>query len=154
MKKLKIKELKNNLYLGELGDRFVDYKEGYICDVISEIADNNVPIYYNDIWKEAAENSSYIEEALDEYGTPTDTHGKADILHILMQGLCYKNECDLYEHLENSLKFWAYNYIEFELKIEEITEEQNDNLLDWDFDDNNEQLENLIEHIENIFEKE
>ena len=46
-----------------------------------------------------------------------------------------------------------YDYIEKELKIKELTEEQNDDLLDWDFSDNNEQLENLIEHINNIFEK-
>lgn len=154
MEKLKIEELKNDLYLGELGDRFVDYNEGYICDIISEIADNNVPIYTNYIWKEASENSNYIEEALDEYGTPTDYHGKTDILRILTQGLYYKNECDLYDNLEDSLKFWAYNYIEYKLKIKEITEEQNDNLLDWDFSDHNKELENLIKHIDNIFEEE
>lgn len=154
MEKLKIEELKNNLYWGELGDRFVDYNEGYICDIIAEIADNNVPIYIDNIWKEAAENSSYIEEALDEYGTPTDYHGKTDILRILTQGLYYKNERDLYDNLEDSLKFWAYNYIEYKLKIKEITEEQNDNLLDWDFSDHNKELENLIEHIDNIFEEE
>lgn len=154
MEKLKIEELKNDLYLGELGDRFVDYNEGYICDIIAEIADNNVPIYIDNIWKEAAENSSYIEEALDEYGTPTNYRGRADILRILTQGLYYKNERDLYDNLEDSLKFWAYNYIEYKLKIKEITEEQNDNLLDWDFGDNNEELENLIEHIDNIFEEE
>ena len=43
-----------------------------------------------------------------------------------------------------------YDYVEKKLKIIELTEEQNDNLLDWDFWDYNEQLENLIEHIENI----
>lgn len=154
MEKLKIEKLKNDLFIGELGDRLIDYNSGYIGDVIAEIADNNVPIYTDDIWKEAAENASYIEEALDEYGTPTDFHGKVDILCILTQGLCYKNECDLYNNLEDNLKFWAYNYIEYTLKIKEITEEQNDNLLNWDFSDNSEQLENLIEHINNIFEEE
>ena len=59
----------------------------------------------------------------------------------------------MYDNLEDSLKFFVYTYINNVLKIEEITEEQNDDLLDFDFNDNNESLENLIEHIENILKE-
>lgn len=154
MERLKIEDLKNDLYLGDLGEYFGDYDNGYICDVITKIADNNIPIYYNDIWEEAKNNQEDIEEALQEFGTPTDENGKVDLMRIFQQGLYYKNEQEIYENLEDTLKFYMYNYIEKDLNIKEITEEQNDDLLDWDFEDNNEQLENLIEHIENIFNKE
>lgn len=154
MENLKIKDLKNDLYLGDLGEYFVDYNNGYIGDIITEIADNKVPIYYNDIWEEAKENQEYIEEVLQEFGTPTDETGNVDLMRVFQQGIYLKNERNLYENLEDIFKYYMYDYIEKELKIDEITENQNDDLLDWDFSDNNEKLENLIEHIENILNKE
>ena len=154
MKNLKIEDLKNELFIGDLGEYLNDYNEGYIGDIITEIADNNVPIYYNDIWEEAKENQEYIEEALQEFGTPADIKGNTDLMRIFQQGIYLKNERDLYENLEDILKYYMYDYIEKILKLKEITEEQNDDLLDWDFSDNNEQLENLIEHIEDILNKE
>lgn len=154
MKILKIKDLKNDLYIEELGEELMNYNQGYICDIISEIADNNTPICYSDIWEMAKENQNYIEEALQEFGTPTDSNGNVDLIKTFQQGIYLKNERNLYENLEDILKYYMYDYIEKELKIDEITENQNDVLLDWDFSDNNEQLENLIEHIENILNKE
>lgn len=148
MEKLKIEDLRKELYTGDLGEYFTDYNNGYICDIITEIADNNIDIYYYDLFEWAKNNFSYINEANEEMGTP------ADITKQIQQGQYYANERNLYENLEDSLKFFMYNYIEKELKIKELTEEQNDDLLDWDFSDNNEQLEILIEHINNIFEKE
>lgn len=150
MDKLKIEDLKKGLYFGDLGDYFRDYNNGYICDIITEIADNNIDIYNSDLMDWAKGNTSYIEEALEEFGTPTNNRGQADFMRIIQQGQYLCNEQDLYNNLEDSLKFFMYDYIEKELKIKELTEEQNDNLLDWDFSDNNEHLENLIEHIENI----
>lgn len=150
MEKLKIEDLKKDLYFGDLGDYFRDYNNGYIGDIIAEIADNNIDIYNSDLMDWAKGNTSYIEEALEEFGTPTNNRGQADFMRIIQQGQYLCNEQDLYNNLEDSLKFFMYDYIEKELKIKELTEEQNDNLLDWDFSDNNEQLENLIEHIENI----
>jgi hypothetical protein len=152
MEKLRIEDLKKDLYLGDLGEYFNDYDNGYICDIISEIAGNNVDIYNYDLLEWAKGNYSYIEEALDEFGTPTDGNGKADFLKIIQQGQYYANERDLYDNLEDSLKFFMYDYIEKTLKIEKITENQNDGLLDFDFSDNNEMLENLIEHISEVIE--
>lgn len=150
MEKLKIEELKKDLFIGDLGEYFVDYNNGYICDIITEIADNNIPIYNNAIWEEAKNNQGYIEEALQDFGTPTDGAGNVDLIRIFQQGIYLKNERNLYKNLEDILKYYMYDYIEKELKIDEITENQNDDLLDWDFSDNNEQLENLIEHIEKV----
>lgn len=153
MDKLKIEDLKKDLYCGDFGKCFRDYENGYICDIVTEIADNNIPIYNGDIWEKSKECQDEIEEALREFGTPTDSNGNVDLIRIFQQGIYLFNERNLYENLEESLQFFMYDYIEKELKIQEITEEQNDNLLDWDFSDNNEKLENLIEHIENILIK-
>ena len=153
MEKLKIEELKKDLFIGDLGGNFRDYDNGYICDIITEIADNDVPIYCSDIWEQAKDNQEYIEEALSELGTPTDSQGNADLMRIFQQGIYLKNEREIYENLEDSLKYFMYDYIEKDLKINELTKEQNDNLLDWNFNDNNEQLENLIEHIDEILKE-
>lgn len=155
MESLRIEDLKKDLYLGDFGEYFNDYDNGYICDIITEIADNKVDIYTSDLLEWAKGNYSDIEEALDEFGTPTDDSGKADFLKIIQQGQYYANERDLYDNLEDALKFYAYDYIEKTLKIDEITEEQNDELLScFDFDDNNESLENLVEAINEIFTNE
>ena len=146
--KIKIEELKKDLFVGDLGDRFGDYDSGYICDIITEIADNNVDIYYSDLFEWAKNNFSIIEEANEEMGAPND------ITKQIQQGQFLAFERELYDNLEDNLKYFMYDYIEKNLKIEELTEEQNEKLLDWDFSDNNEQLENLIDHINEILEEE
>ena len=144
----KIEELKKDLFIGDLGDRMRDYDNGYICDIITEIADNNIDIYCADLFEWAKHNFDIIEEANEEMGAPND------IIKQIQQGQFVAFERDLYENLEDILKNYMYDYIEKDLKIEELTEEQNENLLDWDFSDNNEQLENLVDHINEILEEE
>lgn len=144
MKELKIEDLRKELYTGDLGEYFIDYDDGYICDIITEIADNSVDIYTQDLLDWVPDNYSYIEEANIEMGVPKG------FLNQIQQGQCYYYKRNLYENLEDTLKNYMYNYIENILKVKEITEEQNENLLDWDFSDNNEKLENFIEHINEI----
>lgn len=145
MEKLKIKDLKKDLFIGDFGYDFVDYSDGCICDIITEIADNNVDIYTQDLLDWVPDNYSYIEEANEELGVPHD------FLKQIQQGQYYYNERNIYEHLEDILKNYMYNYIENYLNIEEITEEQNNKLLNgFEFDNNNETLENLIDFINEI----
>lgn len=141
---MKIEELKKDLYCGDFGDCLRDYDDGYICDIITEISDNKVDIYYYDLFEWAKNNFSYINEANEEMGAPND------IIKQIQQGQFLYNERNIFENLEDSLKMFMYDYIEKDLKILEITEKQNDDLLEWDFTDHNERLENLIEHINNI----
>lgn len=144
MKNLKIEELRKELNLGELGEYFVDYDNGYICDIITEIADNHIDIYTSDLFDWAKNYFGYIEEANTELGTPTD------ILQQIQQGQFYYYEQNIYNNLEDIMLNYMYNYIENVLNIKEITEEQYDDLLDFDFNDNNEMLENLIDHIKEV----
>lgn len=144
MKNLKIEELKKELNLGELGEYFTDYDSGYICDIITEIADNHINIYTSDLFDWAKNYFNYIEEANTELGTPKD------ILQQIQQGQFYYYEQNIYNNLEDIMLNYMYNYIENVLNIKEITEEQYDDLLDFDFNNNNEMLENLINHINEV----
>lgn len=141
---LKIEDLKKELFIGEFGEDFIDYSDGYIGDIIMDIADNNVDIYTQDLLDWIPDNYSYIEEANQEMGVPDD------FIKQIQQGQYYFNERNIYEHLEDILKYYMYDFIENNLDIKEITEEQNERLLDFDFNDNNELLENLIEHINEV----
>ena len=148
MENLKIEELKKELFTGDFGDCFWDYNDGYICDIITEIADNHIDIYNSDLLEWAAGNYSYIDEAMQEFGKPDD------FLQYIRQGQFLAYEQDLYNNLEDSLKNFMYTYIQDVLDVNEITEEQNDNLLDYDFSDNNDTLENLIYHIRETLNEE
>lgn len=147
MRKLKVNELMKNLELGEFGDNFCDYDKGYVCDIITEIADNNIDIYTIDLIDWAKDNVANINDAMIEFGTPNN------FLQIIQQGQYYANERKLYNNLQDSLKNFAYNYILNVLKIDEITEEQNKELLKYDFDDSNIELEDIVNYVKNIFEK-
>lgn len=140
----KIEELKNDLYLGEVGDYFCDYDNGYICDIITEIADNNIDIYYYNLFEWAKNNFDIIEESNAEMGAPNN------IIKQIQQGQFLYYERDLYENLHDIVLFRLYDYIEKDLNIDELTEEQTDEIELLNLDDNNEQLENLINEVNEI----
>ena len=143
----KIEELKKDLYVGEIGEDFNDYNNGYIGDIITEISDNNVDIYTDDLFEWAKTNYDIIEEANAEMGTPDN------MLAQIRQGQFLYYERDLYENLKDIILFRLYDYIEKELDIDELTNEQADEIELLNLDDNNEQLENLIDEVNEILNK-
>lgn len=146
---MKIEELKKDLYLGDYGEEITNYSSGYVCDILTEIADNNVDIYYYDLFEWAKNNFSIIEEANEEMGM------NPDITKQIQQGQFYSYQRELYENLEDIMKYYVFNYIQEALGIEEITEEQLNELeFEIDFTDNNEELENINDKINDIFNKE
>lgn len=150
---LKIEDLKNELNLGDYGEDITNYSSGYVSDIITEIADNNVDIYNNDLMEWAKGNTSYIEDAMREFGTPEDSNGHPDFMRLIMQGQYYMYEQDLYNNLEDILKYWAYDYIENKYNITELTEEQNDEIDFYNYT-NVDRLEEIKGMIEDIFESE
>lgn len=152
-KLLKIEDLKNDLFLGELGEQITEYDNGYIGDIITEIADSNVDIYNDDLMEWAKGNTSYIEDAIREFGTPEDSNGHPDFMKLIMQGQYYMYEQDLYNNIEDILKYWAYDYIENKYNITELTEEQNDEIEFYNYT-NVDRLEEIEGMIEGIFESE
>lgn len=129
------------------------YCGGYIGDIITELADSNVDIYNSDLSEWAKDNVSYIEEAINMWGIPKDEGGHADYYRMIQQGQYYMYEQDLYNNIEDILKYWAYSYIEDNYNLTELTEEQNDEIEFLNYN-NFEKLEDLKNELDNIFESE
>ena len=105
---IKIVDEIKNLNIGDYGDRLENYDgSDYICDAISEIADENTDIYYSDLFEWAKENYDYINEANEEFGIPKD----GDIIKQIQQGQFYAIEQEIYEDLQDCIKNYAYKYI-------------------------------------------
>lgn len=145
---MKIEELKKDLYLGDYGEEITNYSSGYICDILTEIADNNVNLYNYDLLQWVANdlhNIAYCDEAKNELGAD-------DLIKMIQGGQYLKYSSDLYKNLEDIMKYYVFDYIENVLELEEITEEQlNDLEFEIDFTDNNEKLENIDDKINNVF---
>ena len=125
---------------------FCDYDESnYICDVISEIADYNIDIYNADLFEWASGNYSIIEEANEEFGTPTD------MLQQIRQGQYLANEREMYDNIQNMLYIYCLNLLK-ENGIEELEEEQLQRIYEEleDYDHNNKLLD--IEDVKALYE--
>lgn len=151
MKKLKIKDLKKfDLNLGDYGENIIDYSSNqYISDIFSEIADNNVNIYNYDLLQWVANdlyNIEYCNEAINEFGAN-------DFIAILQQAQYLEISENLNNHIEDILLYYAYTYIENNLDIEEITEEQDEKIKMLNFR-KFDKLYELEAEIEEIFESE
>lgn len=125
-----IQELESELYIGDYGGYFCDYADTneYISDIITEIADNNVSIYYSDILKFVSENPDSLNEVI-ESGLYDPTcnydfysHAQAAEFMIIEQ--------NLEEHSIDSLKLVAYNYCEYNLFMKMIPDELADVIAD------------------------
>lgn len=143
---MKIEELKKDLFLGDFGDQFEAYNSGYIGDIITEIADSNVDIYNNDLLNWLKENYDIVEEANQMMGTP------AGIITQCQQGQYYQYEQDLYNNLVDIITNRIYQYIEEELNIHELTDEQINEISYLNLDDNNKRLEDLFEEVKEILQ--
>lgn len=66
----RLNDLRNELEeLSDISNIFIgSYDTGYIDDAIAECADNQVDIYYSDLWDWANGNEGYIDDAIDEFG--------------------------------------------------------------------------------------
>lgn len=53
-------------FLGDYAD--IDHNTQYICDAISDFADNNTSIYYSDIKNFIADHIDEVTDAIDEFG--------------------------------------------------------------------------------------
>lgn len=84
---------------GALVDFMSNYDSGYVCDIISEIADNYIPIYNNEVWEYASSISEYIEEAIEEGLAPTDGRD-IDLIKIFQSGYYVYYQRALYQNLD------------------------------------------------------
>ncbi len=118
--KINLKEEFNSLRLSDIGEELAtNYDDGYLCDIIAEVADSNIDIYTYNLLEWAKSHLYEIEEAAKEFGAVED------IIKAIQQGqyYCYTNE--LYEELENIIKGIALDYlinIDAQLTAEQLDE--------------------------------
>lgn len=115
-------------FLGDYAD--IDHNTQYICDAISDFADNNTSIYYYDIKNFIAEHIDEVTEAIAEFsweGCGSDLYKAgqtAEYMYI---------ERDIYNNLDDIVICTACKY-----------------LIDNDISLSDEQLEQLQEDLSNI----
>ncbi len=142
----------------------------YLGDAITEVADSNINIYYNELWETAPDIKEYIEEGLEE--GLVDTTSSVDLMKIFQVGEYKYYTALLYENLENiifnyAVEYFNNNYVELfknltelekqdriEHAEEKIEEFINDNDLDNNntFDDIEEAIKELVEELEEEIE--
>lgn len=135
-------ELKNNL-CDTYCDCICDYSDGYICDIITEIADNHIDIYYYNLFEWCKDNFDYVNDWIAECGS------SGDIIKDIQGGQYKQYSDELYENLEDMLLLFAYDYL-FKNEIY-LNDEQLEQLeRDISILDNNDRLETIIEIIEEL----
>jgi hypothetical protein len=150
---MKIKEYEYDLALGDLGYCFCEYDNGYICDIMHEIADMNTDCYNSDLlnWlSNNLANAYYIEKAVDEYGIDNKNF---DFYRLIAQGQYMQNYEDLQEHLNDALLNYAFNYIENFLDDVDVTQEQFEELTLKNYE-RFERLEDIDDFVKSVLEVE
>ena len=141
----KIKELETNLSFIH-GNQIVNYSDGYIGDVFSEIADSNIDIYVVDLFEWGKNNFEYINEATEEFGNP------ADIIKQIQQGQFLSFERELYDNQNDVLLYYGYNYLK-DNNIK-LSEEQLEDFEDYiDGLDNNDKLDDINSYCNSFNEE-
>lgn len=135
-------ELKNNLQLTYC-DCICDYSDGYICDIITEISDNHVDIYYSDLFEWCKSNFDYVNEWIAECGS------SGDIIKDIQGGQYKQISDELYENMEEMLLLFAYDHLFNRAII--LNDEQLEGLEEYISGlDNNDRLEDIISYIEDL----
>lgn len=152
MKKIEtlIKETEEKI--NGLAYRLADYIQhgDYVCDAISEIVDNDCPVYWSGLIKwfnEESASQDYVNDAVNEYGFDRDF----DIFKAFQWGWCKQAEEKIHEEQEEGLLLACYVLIRDSYKLAEITEDQVEEIEDIDFDriDRFQELKDKIEEIIN-----
>lgn len=139
----------------EFVDSFMDYTEGYICDIISEISSNDVSIFTADLVSFVSENDYWVDEALsccciEAYGPIRDSGELQDfIARIGAMAWFLKAEHDIYENLEECVLAAVVTYIAKVYQLESLTTEQIEELEYMSFD-SNDRLDVIIEEAEQL----
>lgn len=134
--------------------RSADYThspDSYICDIISEVADSEIDIYYSGLFdwlKNDPDSVENIEYTLREFGTPTSGNDIPDFMKILQQGQYYGNEQKIYNNINDFGKIWLLYYLKDVENITELTDEQAEKIEDLDVD-SNDKFADLLEKFKN-----
>ena len=141
-------DLLDDLDTGDHGDRLNDYRDsdGYICDIIAEIADADTSIYYSDILDFIRRNPDSLADVIAE-GLYDPSHDY-DLYKHAQAAEFMTIERDVYDHLADALMCAAVHFIRYDLAREEIPAELADLLREWcDDADNNDRMNEIPDKI-------
>lgn len=143
-------------------------KSGYICDAISETADNYIPIYTHEVWENASALQEHIEEAISS-GLAGVEGNNIDLVKIFQAGYYQYYTQSLYDNLDilifnylaeginEKLKNVSENTlkrIDFEALNDEIENEASGYDNNNTFDDLEDTVNDIFEQLENgVFDK-
>ena len=136
-----IEELGNDLLICDLKE----YDNGYISDIIMEIADNNIDIYYYDLKQWLINHFDDFDDYIDEYGYNKDRNFYENIQAAQFVG----NEQEMYDNLETGIQLYIVDAL-INRNIKEIPDDLESDIymIDCSDYDNNDRLEDLNEQIE------
>ena len=96
-----IKDYKDGLNLGEYGEDFLNYNiDHYIADIIHFVADGNIDIYNDDLWKWARVNHDWIELAID-HGYYVIDSKDFNLMGLFQAGQYVAIMDDIYSHIDD-----------------------------------------------------
>ncbi|AMO25847.1 hypothetical protein Blue_024 [Bacillus phage Deep Blue] len=149
-------------------DSFVNDYDGstYICDAITTIADNFIPIYNHEIWNNVSKIQEHVEEAMAQGLCETPQGEQPDLIKIFQAGyyqyytqILYDNERELYYNYAVNVFNKKLEELEASKKegidFEELGEELDSRLSDTDNNDTFDDIDEIVNELfEETFEKE
>jgi hypothetical protein len=143
--KEKLEGLDNNNIVLDIANDLCGYDSGFFEDNYREITDNMVDIYNKDLLQWLSE---YVYE-YESYINENEPIENFDLYGTIRQAQAYYYESLVLDNEEDVFMVYAYNYILNELKVEEITEEQFEEIKNTysdytDLGDLREQVKNLL----------
>ena len=145
-----IKVLMNELCLNDMEEQILEFSNGYIDDLLGEIAGNNVSIYTNDLLNYLSNNINDINDNISNMGF------SGDILNHISDVWYYNNIEELWGNINDIVKYFVLdNIIDYmiEYNIKNISEEDIDNIIDENCSDNIDRLDTIVDNIEYYFEE-
>jgi hypothetical protein len=128
-----VDELRADLDTGDYGEALNDYRDSsaYICEAISQAADNHTSIYYYDILRFISSNPEALADVVDEGLYEVRAGDKYDLYQHGQAAEFMTIERDIYDHLDDALMLAALDFIQYDLKRDAIPEELADYLRGW-----------------------
>ena len=145
-----IKVLMNELCLNDMEEQILEFSNGYIDDLLGEIAGNNVSIYTNDLLNYLSNNINDINDNISNMGF------SGDILNHISDVWYYNNIEELWGNINDIVKYFVLdNIIDYmiEYNIKNISEEDIDNMVNENCSDNIDRIDTIVDNIECYFEE-
>lgn len=140
-----------------------EYASGYLCDIISEIADGSVSVYTADQVKFAQEHSEAAREAVSEglamdgrqYFEAHTGHDWRDYTaHVGVAAWYLDTERELYSCLEDAIAYAAFEHVAGKagkVDLDAWNRVMDEHTEDWG--DNNSRLEDILDEAWSIYSR-